>query len=76
MKLYLARTRWCGFIKTPPKRVGPRSGKISVVNDWVEVGVGYYHKETISRCSYSIEIGVPAAAFAALEELLKDEVKG
>jgi hypothetical protein len=55
--------------------IGHIKDGVSVVSDWIDVGLGYYHKSTISRCSYSIELGAPAAAFAALEELLKDEVK-
>jgi hypothetical protein len=48
---------------------------VSAVSDWIDVGVGYYHKSTISRCRYSIDLGAPAAAFAALEQLLKEEVE-
>ena len=55
--------------------IGHLKDGASVISDWIEVGVGCYHKSTISRCSYSIELGAPAAAFAALEELLRDEVK-
>jgi hypothetical protein len=55
--------------------IGHIKDGVSMVSDWIDVGVGYYHKSTISRCSYSIDLGAPAAAFAALEDLLKDEVK-
>ena len=55
--------------------IGHLKDGASVISDWIEVGVGCYHKSTISRCRYSIELGAPAAAFAALEELLRDEVK-
>jgi len=54
--------------------IGHVKDGVSAVSDWIDVGVGYYHKSTISRCSYSIELGSPAAAFAALEKLLKEEV--
>ena len=55
--------------------IGHVKDGVSAVSDWIDVGVGYYHKSTISRCSYAIELGAPAAAFGALEELLQDEVK-
>lgn len=55
--------------------IGHLKDGASMISDWIEVGLGCYHKSTISRCSYSIELGAPAAAFAALEELLRDEVK-
>lgn len=55
--------------------IGHIKDGVSAVSDWIDVGVGYYHKATISRCSYTIELGAPAAAFAALEKLLTDEVK-
>ncbi len=48
---------------------------VNMVGDWIEVGVNYYKKETVSRRGYSIDLGVPSNAFAALEDLLKDEVK-
>ena len=54
--------------------IGHIKDGVSAITDWVDVGVGYYHKETISRCSYSIDMGAPAAAFAALEKLLEHEI--
>ncbi len=55
--------------------IGHIKDGVSAVSSWIDAGVGYYHKSTISRCSYSIELGAPAAAFAALEKLLGEEVK-
>lgn len=55
--------------------IGHIKDGIAVVDDWVDVGLGLYHQNTISRCSYSIELGAPAAAFAALEKLLKDQTQ-
>ncbi len=55
--------------------IGHVKDGVSAVSSWIDVGVGYYHKATISRCAYAIDLGAPEAAFAALEELLKDEVK-
>ena len=55
--------------------IGHVKDGVSAVSDWIDTGVGYYHKATISRCSYSIDLGAPAAAFAALEKLLGEEVK-
>lgn len=55
--------------------IGHIKDGVSAINDWIDVGVGYYNKNTISRCSYSIELGAPAAALAALEKLLQEEVK-
>lgn len=55
--------------------IGHIKDGVSAIGDWINVGVGYYHKSTISRCSYAIELGAPAAAFAALEALLKDQIE-
>jgi len=55
--------------------IGHIKDGVSAVGDWIDVGVGYYQKSTISRCRYAIALGAPAAAFAALEQLLKEEVK-
>lgn len=55
--------------------IGHIKDGVSAVSDWIDVGLGYYHKSSISRCSYSIDLGAPAAAFAALEQLLAEEVK-
>ena len=55
--------------------IGHIKDGVSAISSWIDVGVGYYHKSSISRCSYSIELGAPAAAFAALEELLQEQVK-
>jgi hypothetical protein len=55
--------------------IGHIKDGVSAVSDWIDVGVGCYHKSSVSRCRYTIELGAPTAAFAALEELLKDEVK-
>ncbi|MGO8790185.1 MAG: hypothetical protein ACLQVL_22770 [Terriglobia bacterium] len=54
--------------------IGHISDGVSAIGQWIDVGVGYYDKGTISRCSYSIEMGAPAAAFAALEKLLQSEI--
>lgn len=50
--------------------IGHIKDGVSAIGEWIDVGVGIYHKESISQCSYSIEMGDPAAAFAALEKLL------
>ncbi|HVU45404.1 MAG TPA: hypothetical protein VHD85_04710 [Terracidiphilus sp.] len=55
--------------------IGHVKDGVSAISDWIEVGVNYYHRSTISRCSYAIELGAPAAAFSALEGLLQEEVK-
>ena len=55
--------------------IGHIKDGVGAINDWIDVGLGCYHKSSISRCSYTIELGAPAAAFAALEKLLRDEVE-
>lgn len=54
--------------------IGHISDGVSAIGQWIDVGVGFYDKGTISRASYSIDMGVPAAAFAALEKLLQNEI--
>jgi hypothetical protein len=53
--------------------IGHIKSGVSAIGEWIDVGVNCYHKETISRCSYTIELGVPEAAFKALEKLLQQE---
>ena len=55
--------------------IGHIKDGVAVVSDWTDVGLGLYKQNTISRCSYTIELGAPAAAFAALEKLMKDETE-
>lgn len=55
--------------------IGHIKDGVAVVSDWTEVGLGLYKQNTISRCSYTIELGAPAAAFAALEKLMKDQTE-
>jgi hypothetical protein len=54
--------------------IGHIKDGVSAVGEWIDVGVGYYNKGTISRCSYSIEMGAPAAAFSALQKCLQHEI--
>ncbi len=55
--------------------IGHVKDGVSAISGWIDVGVGYYHQSSISRCHYALDLGAPAAAFAALEELLREQVK-
>jgi hypothetical protein len=55
--------------------IGHVKDGIGLFSDWTDAGLAYYRKKTISRRNYSIELGAPAAAFAALQDLLADEAK-
>ncbi len=39
--------------------IGHIKDGVSAIGDRINVGVGYYHKSTISRCSYAIELALP-----------------
>jgi hypothetical protein len=53
--------------------IGHIKSGVSAIGDWIDVGVNYYHKYSVSQCKYTIETGVPEAAFQALEKLLQRE---
>ena len=53
--------------------IGHIKSGVSAIGDWIDVGVNFYQKSSISRCSYTIDVGVPDAAFKALEKLLQRE---
>lgn len=53
--------------------IGHIKSGVSAIGQWVNVGINYYHQESISRCSYAIDMGVPDAAFKALRKLLERE---
>lgn len=46
---------------------------VDVVGGWIEVGVTQYKAYNIAERKYSLDLGVPLAAFEALVEIMDDE---
>lgn len=53
--------------------IGHIKDGVSALGNWVEAGVDLYKRHEISNRSYSIDIGAPSVAFAALERCLQRE---